>query len=40
MEDDWHFWQFSEKGSVEGIKTPVDVNVSSYTKVELEKLMR
>lgn len=27
MEDDWLFWQFTEKGSVPGIKGNVDVNI-------------
>ncbi len=27
IDDEWHFWQFSEKATIPGIKGPVDVNV-------------
>jgi lysozyme len=31
MEDDWHFWQFTEKGVIKGINTTVDVNIYNGT---------
>ncbi len=34
----WNFWQFSEKGTVKGIKGPVDLNLFSGDIEELEKL--
>lgn len=34
----WHFWQFSEKGTVEGIDTPVDLNMFVGDIIDLEKL--
>ncbi len=34
----WNFWQFSEKGTVAGIKGPVDLNMYSGTIEELEEL--
>lgn len=34
----WNFWQFSEKGSVEGIKGPVDLNLFNGKIEELELL--
>jgi len=27
MKDDWHFWQFTDKGTVPGVETPVDLNI-------------
>lgn len=34
----WNFWQFTEKGTVKGIKGPVDLNLFSGDIEELEKL--
>jgi len=34
----WDFWQFSDKGSVRGIKTPVDINMFKGSIEELERL--
>ena len=34
----WNFWQFSEKGTVKGIKGPVDLNMFSGDIEELESL--
>ncbi|GGE32301.1 glycoside hydrolase family 25 protein [Sphingobacterium cellulitidis] len=34
----WNFWQFSEKGTVKGIKGPVDLNLFNGNIEELEKL--
>lgn len=34
----WNFWQFSEKGTVKGIKGPVDLNMFSGDIEELEEL--
>lgn len=36
----WNFWQFSEKGSVRGIKGPVDLNMFTGTIEDLEELCR
>lgn len=36
--DHWDFWQFSEKGAVNGIKGYVDLNLYQYDIEELEKL--
>ena len=34
----WNFWQFSEKGSVKGIRGPVDLNLFNGDIEELEEL--
>lgn len=36
---DWHFWQFTEKGIIDGINTKVDLNVFNGDIDELEKWM-
>jgi len=36
--DHWHFWQFSEKGSVKGITGPVDLNMYNGDIEALERL--
>lgn len=36
--DHWDFWQFSEKGSVSGIKGFVDLNMYQFTIAQLEEL--
>jgi len=40
MDKDWHFWQFTDKGSVKGISEFVDVNVYKGTKNDLLKLAK
>ena len=40
IDGDWHFWQFTDKGSENGIKEFVDVNVYSGTKDDLLKLVK
>jgi lysozyme len=39
IQDDWHFWQFTEKAQINGIKGMVDVNVFNGNKEALEQLM-
>ncbi|MFY7811561.1 MAG: GH25 family lysozyme, partial [Flavobacterium sp.] len=36
---DCMMWQFSEKGSVEGVNTPVDLNVFNGNKLMLRKIL-
>jgi len=36
--DHWNFWQFSEKGSVQGIKGYVDLNLYQHSIEDLEKI--
>lgn len=38
LKSDWRFWQFTEKGSVNGITGFVDVNIFNGTDAELEEL--
>jgi len=38
LKDHWDFWQFSEKGTVRGIKGPVDLNIFNGDIEALEKL--
>ncbi|MGB0896390.1 MAG: glycoside hydrolase family 25 protein [Flavobacteriaceae bacterium] len=40
IDDDWSFWQFTDKGSVNGIKEFVDVNIYNGTKKELLQLVK
>ena len=40
IDDDWNFWQFTDKGSVYGIKEFVDVNIFNGTKKELLQLVK
>lgn len=35
---DWHFWQYGNRGVVKGIEGPVDLNVFNGSYLELEKL--
>lgn len=37
-EEDWHFWQHSDRGNVNGINEPVDFNVFKGDSVALRKL--
>ncbi len=36
----WHFWQYSDRGEVHGIDTPVDLNLFAGTYEELEHFAR
>jgi lysozyme len=40
IDDDWGFWQFTDKGSVYGIKEFVDVNIFNGSKKELLQLVK
>lgn len=37
---EWLFWQYTNRGELEGIQTLVDLNVFSGTRNEFENLMR
>lgn len=39
IEDEWSLWQFSENGSVHGIKGPVDINIYNGTSVEMKDIL-
>lgn len=39
MKAHWHFWQFSEKAQIPGIKGPVDVNIFNGTKDDLKSFL-
>jgi lysozyme len=39
QEEDWHFWQYTEEGNIDGIKGPVDLNVFKGTSEELQELL-
>lgn len=36
MKEDWHFWQFTDKGTVPGIETPVDLNIFKGNRQDLK----
>lgn len=36
----WEFWQYTEKGSLHGIKHPVDMNVFYGSKKQLKKILK
>jgi lysozyme len=38
IKDDWLFWQFTERGEIDGVQGPVDVNIFNGTKKELHYL--
>lgn len=38
IDEDWQFWQFTEKASVKGIKGNVDLNIFNGNKTELKYL--
>jgi len=38
IKDEWLFWQFSEKATIEGINGPVDINIFNGTDKELHYL--
>lgn len=35
IDDEWHFWQFSEQATIPGIKGPVDVNIYKSTPYDM-----
>ncbi|MDR2223404.1 MAG: glycoside hydrolase family 25 protein [Flavobacteriaceae bacterium] len=39
IKPDWHFWQFSEKGVVEGIDGKVDLNIFQGNRNDMRKLL-
>ncbi|MVX35789.1 MULTISPECIES: GH25 family lysozyme [Myroides] len=39
IKDHWQFWQFTENGTVKGIKGKVDLNVYNGTKADIRKLL-
>ncbi|WP_430614237.1 glycoside hydrolase family 25 protein [Flavobacterium sp. JP2137] len=39
IKPNWHFWQFTEKGIVSGIATPVDVNIFNGNRNDLRKIL-
>ncbi|MDR0227655.1 MAG: glycoside hydrolase family 25 protein [Flavobacteriaceae bacterium] len=39
IKPDWHFWQFSEKGVIEGIDGKVDLNIFQGNKNDLRKIL-
>jgi len=40
MEEDWHFWQFSDKASLPISKTAIDVNVFNGDSLKLKSLLK
>lgn len=39
MKDEWHFWQFTDKGTVPGIETPVDLNIFKGNRQDLKEYL-
>lgn len=39
MNDDWHFWQFTDKGTVNGIDTKVDLNIFKGNRHDLKQFV-
>lgn len=39
MNDDWHFWQFTDKGSVPGVETSVDLNIFKGNRQDLKEYL-
>lgn len=39
MNDDWHFWQFTDKGTVKGIETKVDLNIFKGNRYDLKQFV-
>ena len=37
MDSQWDFWQFTDRGHIKGIETPVDLNLYKAGRAELEK---
>src|SRR5690606_34095350 len=38
MDSQWDLWQFTDRGVIKGIETPVDLNLFKAGRAELEKL--
>jgi len=39
MKDDWHFWQFTDKGTIPGIETPVDLNIFKGNRQDIKAFL-
>ncbi len=39
MKDDWQFWQFTDKGTVPGIKTTVDLNIFKGNRQDIKAFL-
>lgn len=39
MNDDWHFWQFTDKGTVNGVETKVDLNIFKGDRYDLKQFV-
>src|SRR5690606_41798508 len=39
MNDDWHFWQFTDKGTINGVPTKVDLNIFKGSRYDLKKFV-
>ena len=39
MDDSWHFWQFTDKGTVNGINTKVDLNIFKGNRHDLKQFV-
>lgn len=39
MNDEWHFWQFTDKGTVEGVPTKVDLNIFRGDRHDLKQFV-
>lgn len=39
MNDDWHFWQFTDKGTVNGVPTKVDLNIFKGSRYDLKQFV-
>lgn len=39
IKPEWHFWQFSEKGIIDGIDGKVDVNIYNGSKTDIRKIL-
>lgn len=39
MNDDWHFWQFTDKGTIKGVPTKVDLNIFRGSRYDLKQFV-
>ena len=39
MNEEWHFWQFTDKGTVNGIETKVDLNIFKGDRYDLKQFV-
>jgi len=39
MNDDWQFWQFTDKGTVNGVSTKVDLNIFKGSRYDLKQFV-